>query len=88
MSKALTTALADHITFGNAQRKLGVSRNHLKQLVREHNLRTYRLSDRVLLLRLDEVRALLEGVSYCGDADGVAPRQRDSCARCVDGSTR
>ena len=62
MSEVTTAGgtLDNHITLANAQRKLGVSRNHLRQLVREHNMKTYRLSKRVLLLRLDEVLALLE----------------------------
>ena len=63
MSDILTGngVMADYITFPNAQRKSGMSRNHFRQLVRDRGLKTYRVSERVLLLRLDEVQALLEG---------------------------
>ena len=53
--------LAEYITFPHAQRKSGLSRNHFRQLVRDHNLKTYRISKRVLLLQLVEVQELLEG---------------------------
>jgi hypothetical protein len=52
-------ALSQCIPYGKAQRKSGMSRNGFRKLVRERGLWTHRLSERVLLLRLDEVEALL-----------------------------
>lgn len=53
--------LPTYITYANAQRKSGISRNHFRRLIRERGVNTYRVGKRVLLLRLDDVQALLEG---------------------------
>ena len=65
MTEVLTGngVLPDYITFSNAQRKSGLSRNGFRKLVREHNIQMYRLSERILLLRLADVQALLEGAT-------------------------